>query len=148
MWSWLDSGGPSDYSDVRYVTRDDYEVGYYRFDYPGINTLSDLSDALSRYVDRDFVEQELADHELFREFDGVLYVLGAGRGDDITIAYVEYEVQMDPGGESGKVIATIHRQDFDDETSEWYLTGEKDVSEFPFTLRDGHALFETMHYLY
>ena len=52
------------------------------------------------------------------------------------------------GGEDGKVIVTIHRQDFDDAASEWKPTGESDIYEFPFTLRGGHAVFGTMEYIF
>ena len=43
---------------------------------------------------------------------------------------------------------TIHRQDYDDDSGDWVLTGETDVWEFPFTLQNGHAVFSTMKSIY
>ena len=83
---------------------------------------------------------------MLREFDGVLYAASVGRGDDLSIASVDYDAQL--SGEGGKVIVTIHRQDYDDAAGDWVPTGESDVHEFPFTLRAGHAVFSTMENIY
>ncbi len=147
-WSWLDAGAPTLYEEPKIETVDGYDMYYYHIDVPEVSTFEDLENLLSQYVDRSFVESEIASCEQFREFDGELYVMPAGRGDDLTIASVDIAAEIDEGGESGKVIATIYRQDFDDETSEWYETGEKDVSEFPFSIIDGSVIFSRMEYLY
>jgi hypothetical protein len=59
---------------------------------------------------------------------------------------VDYDAQL--SGDTGKVIVTIHRQDYDDASGDWVLTGETDVCEFPFTLLNGHAVFSTMKSIY
>ena len=142
LWSWLEAGAPVDYNDSR--TEDG--VWYYRVDDPNVRTLADVKEMLSGYVDESFVEEQFTGACVLREFDGVLYAASVGRGDDLTIASVDYDAQL--SGETGKVIVTIHRQDFDDAAGDWVLTGETDVLEFPFTLRNGRAVFSTMQSIY
>ena len=101
---------------------------------------------LSKFVDKAFVDAQLAGSEMLREFDGELYAAAAGRGDDLSIASVDCKAQMN--GESGRVIVTICRQDFDDAAEKWVRTGKTDVHKFPFVLRDGHAVFSTMESIY
>ncbi len=142
LWTWLEAGAPVDWNDTR---TEDY-IQFSRVNDPNVHTLADVKEMLSRYVDESFVEEQLAGNGVLREFDGVLYAAAVGRGDDITIASVDYDAQL--SGEGGKVIVTIHRQDYDDAAGDWVLTGETDVLEFPFTLRGGHAVFSTMYYIY
>ena len=142
LWSWLEAGAPVDWNDSR--TEGDY--WYFRVDDPDVCTLADVKAMLSRYVDESFVEEQLAGNGVLREFDGVLYAASVGRGDDLTIASVDYDAQL--SGEGGKVVVTIHRQDYDDAAGDWVLTGETDVLEFPFTLRGSHAVFSTMQSIY
>ena len=142
LWTWLESGAPVDWNDSRIEDN----IWYFRVDDPDVCTLADVKAMLSKYVDESFVEEQLAGNGVLREFDGVLYAADVGRGDDITIASVDYDAQL--SGESGKVIVTIHRQDYDDAAGDWVLTGETDVLEFPFTLRGGHAVFSTMQSIY
>lgn len=142
LWSWLVARAPVDYDDVR----TEGDIWYCRVDDPNVRTLADVKEMLSRYVDADYVEEQLAGNGVLREFDGVLYAASVGRGDDITIASVDYAAQL--SGEGGKVIVTIHRQDYDDTLEDWVLTGETDILEFPFTLRGGHAVFLVMEPIY
>ena len=142
LWSWLEAGAPMDYHD----TRTEGDVWYCRVDDPNVRTLADVKEMLSRYVDKSFVEEQFTEGCVLREFDGVLYAASLGRGDDLTIASVDYAAQL--SGETGKVIVTIHRQDYDDASGGWVLTGETDVWEFPFTLRNGHAVFSMMQSIY
>ena len=142
LWSWLEAGAPVDYNDSR---TEDY-IQYCRVDDPNVSTLNDVKKMLSKYVDESFVEEQFTEYCVLREFDGVLYAASVGRGDDITIASVDYDAQL--SGETGKVIVTIHRQDYDDASGDWVLTGETDVLEFPFTLQNGHAVFSTMQSIY
>ena len=141
-WSWLEAGAPVDWND----SRTEYNIQFSRVDDPNVHTLADVKEMLSRYVDESFVEEQLAGDGVLREFDGVLYAAAVGRGDDISIASVDFDAQL--SGEGGKVIVTIHRQDYDDAAGDWVLTGETDVWEFPFTLRSGHAVFSTMYSIY
>ena len=142
LWSWLEAGAPVDYHDAR----TEGDVWYCRVDDPNVSTLADVKKMLSRYVDESFVEEQFTGDCVLREFDGVLYAASVGRGDDLTIASVDYDAQL--SGETGKVIVTIHRQDYDDDSGDWMLTGETDVWEFPFTLQNGHAVFSTMKSIY
>ena len=142
LWSWLEAGAPVDYHDAR----TEGDVWYCRVDDPNVSTLADVKKMLSRYVDESFVEEQFTGDCVLREFDGVLYAASVGRGDDLTIASVDYDAQL--SGETGKVIVTIHRQDYDDDSGDWVLTGETDVWEFPFTLQNGHAVFSTMKSIY
>ena len=142
LWSWLDAGAPVDFSD----TRTEGDFWYCRVNDPNVHTLADVKEMLSKYVDASFVEEQFTERCVLREFDGVLYAASVGRGDDLSIASVDYDAQL--SGETGKVIVTIHRQDYDDTLGDWVLTGESDVLEFPFTLKNGHAVFTTMKYIY
>ena len=142
LWSWLEAGAPVDYHDAR----TEGDVWYCRVDDPNVSTLADVKEMLSRYVDESFVEEQFTGDCVLREFDGVLYAASVGRGDDLTIASVDYDAQL--SGETSKVIVTIHRQDYDDDSGDWVLTGETDVWEFPFTLQNGHAVFSTMKSIY
>ena len=142
LWSWLEAGAPVDYND----TRTDDDIWYCRVDDPNVRTLAEAKKMLSRYVDESFVEEQFTGNCVLREFDGVLYAASVGRGDDLTIASVDYDAQL--SGDTGKVIVTIHRQDYDDASGDWVLTGETDVCEFPFTLLNGHAVFSTMKSIY
>lgn len=142
LWSWLEAGAPVDYSD----SRTEGDIWYFRVDDPEVRTLADVKAMLSGYVDESFVEEQLAGNGVLREFDGVLYAASVGRGDDLSIASVDYAAQL--SGEGGKVIVTIHRQDYDDAAGDWVPTGESDVHEFPFTMRAGHAVFSTMENIY
>ena len=142
LWSWLEAGAPMDYND----SRTEGEIWYYRVDDPEIRTLADVKAMLSRYVDEGFVEEQFTGDCVLREFDGVLYAAAVGRGDDLSIASVDFEAQL--SGETGEVVVTIHRQDYDDDLGDWVLTGETDVYSFPFTLQNGHAVFSTMIPIY
>ena len=142
LWSWLEAGAPVDYHD----SRREGDVWYCRVDDPNVRTLDDVKEMLSRYVDESFVEEQFTEYCVLREFDGVLYAASVGRGDDLTIASVEFDAQL--SGETGKVVVTIHRQDYDDASGDWVPTGETDVWEFPFALQNGHAVFSTMRSIY
>ncbi len=144
LWFWLMGGAPVDFGDTKTDKVDGVKREFYRVDDPRARTLDDAKAMLSKYVDAAFVEETLAQDEMLREFDGALYLFIPGRGDDLSVGGVDYAAQMDANGTSGKVIVTIHRQDFDDAAGDWVLTGVDDVLEFPFTLRGGHAVFSTM----
>ncbi len=142
FWTWLESGAPKDYDDVK----TEGEIEYHRISDPNVHSLADLSALLPKYVDKAFVDEQLAKSQVLKEFDGGLYAAAVGRGGDITIASVDYEAQID--GDSGNVIVTIHRQDYDDATGKWVLTGEDDVLEYPFKMKDGRPVFATMSLIY
>ena len=142
LWTWLESGAPKDYNDEK----TEGEIQYHRISDPNIHSLADLSAMLSQYIEKSYVDEQLAKNQVLREFDGALYAAAVGRGADMTIAWVDYAAEID--GESGKVIVTIHRRDYDDESGKWLLTGDSDVLEFPFKLQDGRPVFSTMSLIY
>ncbi len=146
MLSMVDGMLEADYSDVAVEEVDGYDREYYRVTEPGISTLQDLKELLYTRMDSNFVDSVIDNAQTLREFDGVLYMCPAGRGDDLTIASVEYSMLLNDDGVSGTLIAMIHRQDFSDETGDWYETGEVDEEYFDFDIVDGHAVFATMKY--
>lgn len=147
MWTWFDGNMPLDDTDIRTVpsAEADYDIQYYRAAVPDVTTLAELREKLlTRFseaaADRRMEMAVNAEYPLLREFDGALYVLPAGRGDDLTIASVDYAVETG-GGTNGKIVVTVHRRDFDEETGELGLTGETDTVELPFVLTEDGARF-------
>ncbi len=145
LWFRFEGGMESDYSDTVTGEINGYEMEFYRVTEPGIGTLQELEDYLSERVDRDYVKDAMSGTEMYMESDGALYACPAGRGDDLSIGWVELAAETD--GETGKVIVTIHRQDCYMVLGDWYENGEVDTYEYPFTVVDGHAVFESMEYL-
>ena len=145
-WFKIEGGISTDFNDKITGTIRGYENEFYRVNEPDMGTYDDLVNCLSEYVDASFVKDYIDNSEMFIEQDGALYVCPAGRGDDLTLAWVEYSVDLE--GEKGTLTLTIHRQDYFDALQDWYETGETDQQEFPFTVSDGHAVFDEMVYVY
>ena len=145
LWFRFEGGLENDYSDSVTGQIYGYDADFYRVTEPGIESIQDLKDYLSSRVDNEYVEEALSETEQYMEVDGVLYSCPAGRGDDLSIGWVEFSAEND--GTNGKVTVTIHRQDFYDSLGEWYENGYVDSYEYPFTIVDGHAVFESMDYL-
>ena len=145
LWYKFESGLESDYEDQISGQINGYDNVFYRVTEPGMGSIQEMTDTLSARIDRAFVEKAISDDQKFKEVDGVLYASPVGRGDDMSICYVDLAAESD--GESGKVIVTIHRQDYFDALGDFYETGALDVHEYPFTIVDGHAVFSTMEYL-
>lgn len=141
IWFKFDSGLECDFEDIRKGDIAGYEADFYRVTEPGIGTLDDLKNYLSMYVDESFAAGLVDTCDNFEEFDGALYVCPAGRGDDLTQGWVEYETEPD------KLIVKVHRNYYFDELEDWYENGTIDTYEFPFTVVDGHAKFDEMFYL-
>ena len=118
----FEGGMESDFSDTVTGEINGYEMEFYRVTEPGIGTLQELEDYLSERVDRDYVKDAMNGTEMYMESDGALYACPAGRGDDLSIGWVELAAETD--GETGKVIVTIHRQDCYMVLGDWY---EKDM---------------------
>ncbi len=148
LWSWIEGAIPMDYDTSRTARVEEngesWEMYYSRVDVPGVTTLDALRERLRTRFSDALVERMLAPNEggaaTFREFDGELYAAPVGRGDDLTVESVDYRVELEADGSGGKVIVTIHRQDYDDEKEEWVPTGT-DTVEFPFEQTDGGARF-------
>ena len=139
MWSWFDlTTMPLD------PERPASEEGYYAVDYRDITTMAQLRTLLETRFSAEIVDELLTAESGFahyKEIDGVLCAVQADRGSDITVASVDYAVELDGDHTAGRVIATIHRQDFDEAKEEWYLTGEPDTLEFPFEMAENGARF-------
>ncbi len=145
-WFKIEGALSADYNDSITGTINGFDNEFYRVNEPGMSTYDELVNSLSEYVDASFVKDYIDTHEMFMDQDGALYICPAGRGDDLTLAWVEYAVNLE--GEKGVLTLTIHRQDYFDALDDWYETGETDQQEFSFTVSDGHAVFDEMVYVY
>lgn len=145
LWYWFEGSAPVDWDDVKMIPYTNeygtFDMAYQRFNEPGVATLAQLRERLGTRFSDEVVEQRLGETELFREFDGVLYAAAAGRGTDMTIESIDYAVELNAAQDGGAVVATIHRQDYDEEKEEWVSTGEVNRVEFPFTLGEDGAIF-------
>lgn len=150
MWYWFEGGMPVDETDTKTTHMNapdgDFDILRYRVDIPGVKTGDDLlarlrtrfSEELARRLVHEAFNQQ---YPLLAELDGVLYAQPAGRGTDMYIDSVDYRAELDADGRGGRVLATIHWQDYDEDKQEWQLTGETSEVAFPFTLTDGGAVF-------
>ena len=141
IWMGFESGFQNDYNDVTVINISGNDYDYYRVTEPGLESLDDLKNYLAAYVDYSYAEELVDSSDMYQEVDGALYVYPAGRGDDLSIGWVEYETEPD------KLIVKIHRLEYFDKLNDWYENGVIDSYEFPFTVADGHAVFESMFYL-
>ncbi|MBO4915754.1 MAG: DUF3298 domain-containing protein [Oscillospiraceae bacterium] len=147
MWYWFEGLVPTDYNDKKTAQVNGEDMIYYHVDLPGINSIGDLRNKMLTRLSEELVEARLASsgteavYPLFKDIDGGLYMLPAGRGTDMYIDSVDYVAKLNADGKGGNVIATITWRDYDEEKSEWVLTGEKSDVEFPFELTDGGAVF-------
>ncbi len=144
-WFRFETGFDTDTSDTKTGTINGTDAEFYRIKEPGFGTYDELLEYLSNYVDSSFAEEALTNDPKYLESDGALYLCPAGRGDDMSISWVEFSANLN--GDSGSVAVTIHRQDFFDSLGDWYETGDIDQHEFPFTVEDGHAVFKAMKYI-
>ncbi len=147
MWYWFEGMASLDYDDTRMGTITNaygtYEMPYLRFDEPGIGTMAELRARLAARFSPELIDERLADTTpaMFQEFDGVLYAAAAGRGTDWTVESVDYTVELNAGQTGGRILADVHRRDYNDDSGEWESTGVTEQVEFPFTLGDGGAIF-------
>lgn len=145
MWYWFEGSVPLDYSDARdgVVTNENgsYEMPFLRVDLPGVSTMAQLRARLATRFSEELVEGRITGSGLFTEFDGVLYAAAAGRGTDWTVESVDYTVELNADQTAGRILADIHRQDYDWETDVMSSTGEIDQVEFPFVLGENGAVF-------
>ncbi len=150
MWYWFEGGMPIDETDSKTThvkaPDGDFDILRYRVDIPGVKTASDLLARLKTRFSEDLADRRVsealnAQYPLLTEIDDALYAQPAGRGTDITIDSVDYRAELDADGHGGRVLATIHRRDFDEEKEEWILTDMTEEVAFPFTLTDSGAIF-------
>ena len=112
---------------------------------PGIGTLQDLRDLLATCVESYIAGDTVYSSPYYREFDGVLYACPAGRGDNMSISWVELSSESD--GITGKVIVKVHLQDYFDALGDFFDTGAVVEYDYPFFLEEGKAKFTVMDYL-
>lgn len=148
MWYWFEGAMPLDESDQRTLRGGGYDIICCRVDIPGVTTMDELRSRLSIRFSDELVTNWLMSSELLWDFDGVLYAIPAGRGSDITVASVDYAVELSGDNTAGRVTATVHRQDFDEAKEEWDLTGETDTVEFPFEITETGARFTYFESIY
>lgn len=137
----FDSGFECDYNDSVLGEIGGYETEFYRVTEPGFSSVDDIKAMLETVVTEDVADFLISSNDRYLDHDGALYSCPAGRGDDLTIAWVELESEAD------KVIVKVHRNNYFDYLQEWYENGVVDTYEFPFTVVDGHAIFSDMFYL-
>lgn len=127
-----------------------WDLWYYRVAAPAPQTMAALRTTLERRFTPAFADELLkaGEHPVFREFDGELYQLAAGRGGDVTVGSVDYRVELNADKTGGKVVATIHRQDYDETKMDWVPTGETEDVEFPFELTADGARFAAFPCIY
>lgn len=119
------------------------ELSYYPVHYKNITTLSALRSHIEQYVTPKLADEWLAGGH-YRDIDGVLCAFDADRGSDLSRGEAAYEVRL--SGDGGKIVATVEEFDLEGEWDE--KTGERPFKgyvtiEYPFTLRDGHAIFSS-----
>ena len=137
LWSWFYMSMPPVFNEDEQITSDDgYQIC--RVNLGNINTLSDLKSFLCRHVSEEVADKWMTEKR-FYEIDGALYTTFGARGGDITIGKTEYKVELN--GNSGTLIQTVYRQDYDEATDSLALTGETEDYIYPFELQDGHAVF-------
>jgi len=67
-----------------YQVIDENGFTYWRVDFEGISSLADLEAHLSLIFTADIVSELLSNTTIYREFDGILYTIGASRGGNLT----------------------------------------------------------------
>ncbi len=145
LWYLYEGGAAQDYEDGITADLNGYDMEFYRVTEEGFTTYEEMVDTMSALVDRSYVESIVSADGRFVEQDGVLYACPAGRGDDMTIGWVDFEVYND--GNVGVLTVNIHRQDWFDDLQDWFETGLVDSYQYPFVVENGHAVFDTMDYL-
>lgn len=137
FWSWFNMSMPPLDSSCQEITTQD-GVARNRVALGNVDTLDELRSLLCSRVSAELADEWLASGH-FVDVDGKLYVSWGQRGSDITIGSADYIVSWN--GEGGTLVQTIHRQDYDESTNTWRLTGETEEYKYPFTWTDGHAVF-------
>ena len=104
-----------------------------------INTLDALRALLCEHVSEELADEWLSGSSL-TELNDALYVLCADRGYDITIDGASYLVAWN--GDSGELIQTITRREWNDETGDFVpVPGSETYYGYPFTTMNRHAVF-------
>ena len=136
-FGWFEFGTmPADYEDVREI--DGYQ--YNRVTHEKIKTYDDLKSYLQTMFTDEIVERLLAGDgsgvRLYRDIDGALYTIPAGRGSDIMKGEETYEIIR----ESDKEVYYLVRVEIYDDPFEMTVTGYENYS-FPYEYIDGRWVF-------
>ena len=144
LWSWFYMDEPPmDYN----VTAEVDGALYYLTDIDGVETLEDLRTLLCRYVAPELADEWLDSAEQrYRDIDGRLYALSAGRGGNESLGGYTCSVAL--GGDSGVLTQTVTLLAWDDAMQTWTDTGKTESYEYPFVIVDGHAVFSAFPYPY
>ena len=144
LWSWFYMGEPP--MDISITAEADGNL-YYLADISGVETLEDLRTLLCRYVTPELADEWMSFFEpKYRDIDGRLYALSAGRGSNESLGKETRSVALD--GNSGVLTQTVALLEWDDAAQAWADTGETEAYEYPFTLVDGRAVFSAFPYPY
>ena len=144
LWSWFYMDDPPmDYNVTAEVDGDLYDLA----DIKGVETLEDLRVLLLRYLTPELADEWLGSTEQrYRDIDGRLYALSAGRGGNESLGGYTCSVVIE--GDSGVLTQTVALLAWDDTAQTWTDTGKTEAYEYPFTLVDGHAVFSAFPYPY
>lgn len=137
LWRWFYlSATPMDFGTVG-VNIDGEE--YFRVSCGELNSLEGLRELVCTYV-----SDEIADEWLgtgcFAEANGALYASLVEYGGNMGLGGERLAVEWN-GEADGTVVQTLSVQHFNETTGDYFLTGETESYEYPFTLADGHAVF-------
>ena len=137
LWSWFYMDDPPmDYNVTAEVDGNLYDLA----DIKGVETLEGLRALLLRYVTPELADEWLGSTEQrYRDIDGRLYVMSAGRGGNESLGGYTCTAALD--GDSGVLTQTVTLLAWDDTAQAWADTGKTEAYEYPFTLVDGHAVF-------
>ena len=138
LWQWFNMSMPPLDSSVEKVTIEGVER--YKAALGNIKTLSDLRKLLCSHVSEEIADEWIKTGK-FAESEGALYASLGERGADITVGTMDFNIKID--GESGTLTQTVHRQKYDESKKISSDTGKTDTYEYPFTLKDGHAVFSS-----
>ncbi len=138
FWTWFNmSMAPVDEDAPEITTKDG--VLRCQVSLGNVKTMADLKKMLSGYLSEDLADDWLSKGN-FAEVNGALYISYGERGSDISVTgSEEYSVKLN--GDKGELVRTVHRQEFDEKAGKYISNGKTDNYIYPFTVKNGHAVF-------
>lgn len=144
LWEWFYMGDPPMDSNV--TSEVDGSL-YYLTDIDGVKTMKDLHALLCRYVTPELAGEWLdSAGQRYRDIDGRLYAMSAGRGSNESLGKDTRSVALD--GDGGVLTQTVALLEWDDTAQTWADTGKTESYEYPFMIKDGCAVFSAFPYPY
>ena len=145
LWSWFNMTTPPVDSGAPGITVDGLPLA--RVTLGDVNTLDELRALLCEHVSAELADEWLGSTEQrYRDIDGRLYVMSAGRGGNESLGGYTCTAALD--GDSGVLTQTVVLLAWDDTAQAWADTGKTEAYEYPFTLVNGHAVFSAFPYPY